>query len=67
MFWTPAFAGVTIFRLDRYKFRKGIFMVNDHGTAGANPGNEKRPDVYCPLPTADYPHFHDKSKMIHAL
>jgi hypothetical protein len=23
--------------------------------------------AHCRLPTADYPHFHDKSKMIHAL
>jgi hypothetical protein len=29
MFWTPAFAGVTLFRLDRYESRKGIFTIKD--------------------------------------
>jgi hypothetical protein len=49
-FWTPAFAGVTLFRLDRYELRKGIFTMNGYGIDAA-PGDENRPDVYCPLPT----------------
>jgi hypothetical protein len=58
--YPPAFAGVTLFRLDRYEFRKGIFAINGHGAADADPGYGNGPDIYCPLPTADYEHFHDK-------
>jgi hypothetical protein len=56
VFWTPAFAGVTLFGLGRYEPRKGIFTINGHGGGLSPPQGMKMGNTFtadCPLPTAD--------------